>query len=69
MGTHAQFLHCLEFDNEVNGGATTLLDAFAAAEHFRDNFPEKFEVHLRWACLVSEATPHLEVFSSIFGDL
>lgn len=39
-----QFLHCLEFGDDVEGGATTLLDAFAAAEYLRDNFPEKFEV-------------------------
>eukprot|EP00903_Cladosiphon_okamuranus_P011635 g10944.t1 len=39
-----QFLHCLEFDAGVKGGATTLLDAFAAAEHFRDHFQDKFEV-------------------------
>ncbi|CAM9987094.1 unnamed protein product [Scytosiphon promiscuus] len=39
-----QFLHCLEFDEEVKGGATIFMDAFAAAEHFRDSFPEKFEV-------------------------
>lgn len=41
---NTQLLHCLEFDGEVKGGASTLLDAFAAAEHFRDNFPDKFEV-------------------------
>lgn len=40
----AQFVHCLEFDSGVKGGATNVLDAFAAAEHFRDNFPDHFEV-------------------------
>lgn len=34
----------MEFDAGVKGGATTFVDAFAAAEHFRDHFPDKFEV-------------------------
>ncbi|CAN0202785.1 unnamed protein product, partial [Hapterophycus canaliculatus] len=38
------FLHCLEFDDGVKDGATIFMDAFAAAEHFRDLYPEKFEV-------------------------
>ena len=46
--TGTQFLHCLELDAGVKDGATMFMDAFAAAEHFRDHFPEKFEV-----CVVS----------------
>ncbi len=48
----AQFVHCLEFDSGVKGGAVTMLDAFAAAEHFRDNFPEHFEVIYVYATTV-----------------
>ncbi|CAN0342703.1 unnamed protein product, partial [Ectocarpus sp. 6 AP-2014] len=39
-----QLLHCLEFDEGEKGGQTSFLDAFAAADHFREKFPEKFEV-------------------------
>lgn len=47
-----QLLHCLEFAPGVKGGESTFLDAFAAAEHFRDKFPDKFEVGRRCAILL-----------------
>ena len=37
-------LHCLKFDECVEGGHTVMIDSFAAAEEFRKDFPEKFDV-------------------------
>lgn len=38
-----QFLHCLEFDDVIEGGESTLLDGFLVAEDFRREHPEYFE--------------------------
>ena len=35
-----QLLHCLAFDGGVEGGETTLIDAFAVAEQLRREEPE-----------------------------
>ncbi|CAM9961616.1 unnamed protein product, partial [Laminaria digitata] len=40
-------LHCVEFDEKVEGGESKFLDAFAAADHFRTHFPDMFEVLTR----------------------
>ena len=37
-----QLLHCLAFDGGVEGGETTLIDAFAVAEQLRREEPEAF---------------------------
>jgi len=38
-----QFLHCLAFDETVQGGYSTMMDAFALAERFRQQFPADFQ--------------------------
>lgn len=37
-----QFLHCLKFDEDILGGESIFLDAFEAAEEFRERYPEHF---------------------------
>mmetsp|Transcript_13123 Transcript_13123/g.15875 ORF Transcript_13123/g.15875 Transcript_13123/m.15875 type:complete len:421 (+) Transcript_13123:93-1355(+) len=39
-----QFLHCRKFDEEIDGGANSFIDAFAAARRIRENTPEHFKV-------------------------
>ena len=39
-----QLLHCLRFDDDVVGGESLLIDAFAAAERLRARSPAAFEV-------------------------
>ena len=38
-----QMLHCRQFDPDVEGGDSTFIDAFAAAEDLRDISPESFD--------------------------
>jgi alpha-ketoglutarate-dependent taurine dioxygenase len=38
-----QLLHCLRFDESIEGGATTFVDAFAAAETLRTTNPAAFD--------------------------
>lgn len=38
-----QFLHCIKFDEEIEGGESILLDAFDVAEEFRKEHPEYFK--------------------------
>ncbi|KAK3097065.1 hypothetical protein FSP39_006076, partial [Pinctada imbricata] len=38
-----QFLHCIEFDQSLQGGETTFIDLFAVAEEFKQQYPEHFE--------------------------
>lgn len=42
-----QYLHCVEFGDSVEGGELVLLDGFEAANHFRKEYPEMFEVLCR----------------------
>ena len=42
-----QLLHCVEFDNSVLGGESTLVDCMAAAYHFRKLAPHHFEILTR----------------------
>ncbi|RUS71647.1 hypothetical protein EGW08_020587 [Elysia chlorotica] len=39
-----QLLHCLEFDDCVEGGDSVFLDAFGIAEKFRVAYPDLFEI-------------------------
>ncbi|KAJ8308094.1 hypothetical protein KUTeg_012968 [Tegillarca granosa] len=57
-----QFLHCLQFDSCVEGGATTFLDAFHVAEKFRQEHPADFDALTRipivgvyWAAAIEDA--------------
>mmetsp|Transcript_69604 Transcript_69604/g.112930 ORF Transcript_69604/g.112930 Transcript_69604/m.112930 type:complete len:246 (-) Transcript_69604:6-743(-) len=38
-----QLLHCLRFDESIQGGATTFVDGFAAAEKLRSTNPDAFK--------------------------
>lgn len=42
--TDLKYLHCVEFGDSVEGGELVLLDGFEAANHFRKEYPEMFEV-------------------------
>lgn len=47
---HLQFLHCIQFDEGVEGGQSLFLDAMEAARYFRDHYSEHFEVcGISWA--------------------
>jgi gamma-butyrobetaine dioxygenase len=69
-----QLLHCLRFDEQVLGGETYVIDAFAVAEAFRRAEPDAFEVLARvpatfikdhsdrdYPVLMSYQRPHLAV--------
>ena len=42
-----QFLHAVQFDKTVEGGESTFLDTFQAAEKFRHQHPDLFKVLCR----------------------
>ncbi|XP_074659589.1 2-(trimethylamino)ethylphosphonate dioxygenase-like isoform X2 [Tubulanus polymorphus] len=37
-----QFLHCIKFNEDVQGGESELLDSFLVADEMRKNFPQHF---------------------------
>ncbi|XP_069107596.1 gamma-butyrobetaine dioxygenase-like [Argopecten irradians] len=39
-----QFLHCLKFDDTLEGGETLFVDLYHIAEMFRMDYPEKFRI-------------------------
>ncbi|CAM9530171.1 unnamed protein product, partial [Choristocarpus tenellus] len=39
-----KLLHCIEFDDSVQGGESTFMDAFEAARVFKATRPDMFEV-------------------------
>jgi hypothetical protein len=38
-----QFLHCIKFDQEIEGGESIFLDSFQVAEEFRFKYPNLFD--------------------------
>ena len=38
-----QFLHCIEFDDNIIGGESMFLDLFEVTEEFREKHPKYFE--------------------------
>ncbi|XP_060082047.1 gamma-butyrobetaine dioxygenase-like [Ylistrum balloti] len=39
-----QFLHCLKFDDSLEGGETLFVDLYHIAKKFREEFPEEFRI-------------------------
>ena len=52
-------LHCLKFDECVKGGENVIVDHCAAAEEFRQDFPEEFDALTKTPIIMGKIAPNV----------